>query len=198
MGLIHGCDTVTVPDIPTFMNTSHDAVAYYVDGLYSDEAQVIAHDPRAHHLSITVTAGEVADCLDIENGDATPAQAPGWWHDATLHGIWRPCLYASLDLMPTVVAELSRAGIHRTSYRLWVAHYDNVAEVPQGYDGKQYTGHYMGRNLDGDVFLESFFPQVRHRPQLRRDRTDRATVSLDPRTGRWDVTPAPPGHVPAR
>lgn len=196
--MIHMYDTVTVAEVPSFANTSADAVAYYVDGRFADERQVLAHDPKARHLSIAVRASDVADCLDIENLDATPAEAPAWWHDATLHGVWRPCLYASLSAMSEVVAHMARAGIHRTSYRLWVAHYDDVPVVPQGYDAKQYTDHALGRNLDASVCLDTFFSDLAHSTVHRTIQTDRATVTFDPRSRGWGITPAPAGTAPAR
>jgi hypothetical protein len=190
-------DTVTVSDIPSFANTSADAVAYYVDGIYADERQVIAHDPRSRHLSIAVRAGDVADCLDIENGDATPAQAAGWWHDATMHGVWRPCFYASVSVMPVVVRELAAAGIHRSSYRLWQAHYDDVAVVPAGYDAKQFSDHALGRHLDESVCLTTFFPAPKSPPKKPADLLDAAMVTFDPDTRGWAVHELPAEHVAA-
>lgn len=167
--MIHGCDTVTVAEIPSMFNTSHDAILGYIDGRFANERQVVTHDPLAHHLTVAVNPRDIADILDIERMDAEPSQAPNWWHDATLAGIWRPCFYAPLSLMDEVRGFVTRAGIHRTSYRLLVAHYDGIAEVPQGYDGKQYTDRLFGRNLDGDVFLDTFFrsPASYHHPKQR-------------------------------
>ena len=58
------------------------AYAGYVDGQIASQPNyswIVAEFPNAHHLSITLSAGEDADCLDIENGAATPGQAAGWW-----------------------------------------------------------------------------------------------------------------------
>lgn len=184
-------DTVTHQDIPPFANTDRDAVAAYVDGIFANEAVVFHQDPKAHHLSITVTAGEVADCLDIENGDATPEQAPGWWHDATMHGIWRPCLYASLSVIPEVVHQLTEHGIHRSSYRLWAAHYTGQPHVEKGCDATQWTDKALGRNLDESLCLDTFFPL--HHPAKKKAAPHReaALVTVDVGTGHWTVARHP-------
>lgn len=184
-------DTVTTREIPSLANTSRDAVAGYVDGLFRNESEVFHQDPRAHHLSIAVRASDVADCLDIENGDATPAEAPHWWHEATLRGIWRPCLYASISVIPQVVDAMKSAGIHRTSYRVWAAHYTFVPHVEPGTDATQWTDKALGRNLDESLCLDSFFPQHPHAKKKSTHRVDVALLEYEPDTGGWRVTPQP-------
>ena len=184
-------DSVNVQEIPSLANTNRDAVAGYVDGLFRNEQEVIAHDPQAHHLSIAVFATDVADCLDIENGDATPEQAPAWWHHATMHGIWRPCLYASLSVIPDVVHHLEAAGIHRSSYRLWSAHYTGQPHVEPGTDATQWTDRALGRNLDESLCLDTFFPSHPRAKKSPPHRVDVALLEYEPDTGHWTVSPRP-------
>ena len=184
-------DTVTVQDIPSFANTSRDAVAGYVDGWYTNIRQVEAHDPHAHHLSIAVRATDIADCLDIENGDATPAEAPGWWHLATMHGVWRPCLYASIGIIPDVVAALTHSGIHRSSYRLWAAHYTDHPHVEPGCDATQWTDKALGRNLDESLCLDTFFPAPHLAKKRAAPKVEAALVELDPARGEWRISHRP-------
>jgi hypothetical protein len=147
-------DSVDVAEIP---RGAH-AVAGYVDGHWQTWPLLRARWPHAHHLSITVYGG-VAQCLDIEAGNPVPPERAGAWVQS-MHrrGIWRPCIYASLSTMPAVRASLDRVGLPRTSYRLWVAHYDGVPVVPEGFDAKQYTSTARGRNLDASICAPGFFP----------------------------------------
>jgi len=148
-------DSVDLSQIPA------DAryIAGYVDGNWPTYETIRARWHRARVLSIAVTAAHDAECLDVELGDATPAQAPGWAWRQLARGATRPCIYASLSVMPAVIAAMSRAGLHRTVYRLWVAHYidQQPREVPAGYGAIQWTCHARGRNLDQSLTVPGFF-----------------------------------------
>lgn len=172
--MIHMYDTVTPGAVGRLASTSPDAIAGYIDGRYKDLAELERLYPNHQHLSIAVSAGDDADCLDVENGDATPAQAPGWVIRQHARGVARPVLYADLSTLPIVMLKVASAGIARRSVRLWMAHFDQVPNVPDGYDGHQYTDRWQGRNVDASVVLDDFFelppapapvkPRPRHRP----------------------------------
>jgi hypothetical protein len=146
-------DSVTVDEIPV----SAPAVAGYVGGSWPTFHELVPRFPHAHRLSIAVNSGEDADCLDIEKGDATPAEAPAWFHRQRARGVYRPCFYASLSVMPEVIAALANAGIQRHEYRLWVAHYTYVPHIEPGYDACQWTDRALGRNLDESLCVDDFF-----------------------------------------
>jgi hypothetical protein len=214
-------DTVTVASVPSFANTAADAVAGYIDGRYADMGALSAAFPKAHHLSIAVRSSDVADCLDIETGDATPAEAAFWVRMAQAHHVWRPCLYADRSTMPQVIANLKAHGIARSAVRLWVADWTFTPHVPAGYDACQWTDRALGRNLDESLCLETFFAQtkpaadhpggvasadvhldfgtgawtVHSRPGNitlgSKARRWEAKVGIDERTGAWTVTPLP-------
>lgn len=145
------------------------AYAGYVDGGIGDQpnyAHVVAAFPQAHHLSIALSAGHDADCLDVEAGAASPADIPGWHARQVKRGIARPVIYASAFTMnEDVLPVLSRAGIARASVRLWSAHYDGQHICGPGScralrvdaDGTQWTSAAMGRVLDQSLLLDSFF-----------------------------------------
>jgi hypothetical protein len=61
-------------------NIPNDAayVAGYVDGAWPWMRTQPALFPNARKLTIAVFATSRARCLDVESGNATPAQAPGW------------------------------------------------------------------------------------------------------------------------
>ena len=158
-------DSINPATVPSVASTSHDAVAGYVDGRWPDFQALERLFPKAHHLSIAVTAADDADCLDIETGDAVPSEAAGWVRRQHARGVARPCLYANVSEMPAVKANLDDAGLSRGSYRLWAAHwtYDlavATAELANGWDAIQWTNKAQGRDLDESVCVDSFFGQV--------------------------------------
>lgn len=53
-------------------------VGGYGDGLYNWMATHPELFPNAHKFIFVVFANHDGDCLDVEKGNATPAQAPGW------------------------------------------------------------------------------------------------------------------------
>jgi|SRR5579859_1043815 len=146
-------DSVDLDQIPA----SATAVAGYVGGAWPTFQALQARFPNARHVSIAVNAGEDAEVLDIETGDANPSEAPAWARRQLGRGATRPCLYASLSVMPSVVAAMAGAGIHRTVYRLWVAHFTDEPHIPVGFGACQWTCNSMGRNLDESLTLPGFF-----------------------------------------
>ena len=158
-------DSVSVDQIPS----DAQAVAGYTSGLYPTYASLAAKFPDAYRLSIAVNAGENADALDVENGDATVADAPGWYARQRARGITRPCLYASAGTMNALIGALQHAGISRSAVRLWSAHYGDGAHVcapgscamtSTGMDGTQWTDAALQRNLDESLLLDGFFTTV--------------------------------------
>jgi hypothetical protein len=120
----------------------------------------------AHLLSIAVFASGHADCLDIESGDATIAQAPGWVKRQLAGGASRPCLYTSVSNMDALMTALTTAGIARAGIRLWSAHYGQgkhicgpgtCGQTRHSCDGTQWTDSALGRSLDESLLLGSFF-----------------------------------------
>jgi hypothetical protein len=116
--------------------------------------------PHAKHKSIAVNASEDADILDIESGDAVPAEAPAWFQRQKARGLELPGFYASASVMPDVVAALTAAGIKRDEYVLWVAHYTFVKPAPpfeQSGEAVQWTDTSLGRNLDESACVPGFW-----------------------------------------
>lgn len=132
-----------------------EAVAGYVGGHWPTYPELVARFPKAKRLSIAVNASENANCLDIESGDATPAEALAWCDRQHNRGVRRPCLYANLSTMPAVKAAVG--ALPRSRYRLWVAHYTYVEHLPEGYDACQWTDEAHGRNLDRSICKADFF-----------------------------------------
>ena len=156
-------DSIDLSQIPS----DAAAVAGYTGGRWPTFARLRGQFPRARLLSIAVTAGYAADCLDIETGDATPADAAAWYERQKARGITRPCLYASASMMEAdVVPVLRAAGIDRGVVRLWSAHYTGIPHICSSttcgatsipMDGTQWTNRAEGRNLDESLLAADFF-----------------------------------------
>lgn len=167
-------DKARKPDGPTVMYDSVDvsripanaeAVAGYVNGIFTTWPEIQRRFPKAKKLSIAVTSSANAECLDIEPGNATPKDGPAWVKRQKARGVKRPVVYANVSTMPTVLAELARAGISRNEVRVWTAHYGKGKHIcgPQcGFgmktvaDGTQWIED-KSRNLDINELKPDFF-----------------------------------------
>jgi len=152
-------DSIDVSTLPA----GNFAYAGYVDGHWATYPKLKAKFPHANLLSIAVFAHDDADCLDVEPGDATPAQAPAW---VKRQKAPRPCLYASVSTMNGVLTILAKAGIQRNSVRLWSAHYGHGEHicgpstcklVNSAMDGTQWTDVARGISLDQSLLHDDFF-----------------------------------------
>lgn len=125
-------DGVTPSRIPS----SATMVAAYVDGHYANVSPMKARFPHARLVTIAVFASTNAGTvLDVEKGDATPTEAPGWVVKRRRAGV-DPTVYCSESLWPTVRAVFRALNVPQPHY--WIAHYDSVALIPEGAIAKQY------------------------------------------------------------
>lgn len=145
------------------------AVASYINGNYTNHEEAVKRFPHARHLGISIVGATPAECYDIETGDYTPQHVPDLYKLAFAAHIWRPCFYANLSTMPAVKAELSKANIMRSDVRLWVAYYDNIPNIPEGYDAHQFTDRALGRSLDESICRSDFFQPAKPAPEPDRD-----------------------------
>lgn len=112
-------DAVTVSDLqPGF-----PAYAGYYNGTYANLTEMRARFPRAYIVSVSPNGANGAMCIDIEPGDAVPANAPGFWHNSSHGGAVKPWFYGSASWTSSIVNALTSAGIPRSSYFIWSAHY---------------------------------------------------------------------------
>lgn len=176
-----------------------DAYAAYVDGMYANLAEIRAKFPNAHILTIAVTAADVADCLDLEPGDAVNSDASGWYKRALAAGVTKPCLYTSVSNVDALVQAMSNAGIPRHAYRLWSAHY-GAGEHLCGpttcglsnatADATQFTSTARGESLDESICLADFFslvlPPPVGNPVLTLGDVGPAVLKLQHRLNVWD------------
>lgn len=114
-------DAVTPANIPA----SAQMVAGYVDGRYAWSASDWARFPGAVKVRIAVFAStNDGHVLDVEPGDATPAQAVGWVQRRRAAGV-DPTVYCGLSTTgyswANVRAAFQAAGVAEPHY--WVAAY---------------------------------------------------------------------------
>lgn len=154
-------DSVTLTEIPS----DAAAVAGYVNGRWPTFPQLASRFPKARRISIAVTAEADADVLDVERGDATPAQAPKWVRRQAARGVKLPVVYCSVSDARTVLGVLAASGIKRSQIRLWTAHYTGKphrCSAACGFglsttaDATQYTDRALGRNLDASLVTDAF------------------------------------------
>ena len=130
----------------TRLPTSAQLVAGYVDGLYTWSAANWARFPKSVKVRVAVFSqtndGQV---LDVEPGDATPAQSVDWVLMRRRAGV-DPTVYMNSSTWPTVRAAFQARGVAEPHY--WVAQYDGVASIPAGAVAKQY---YNNNDLGYDL-----------------------------------------------
>ena len=139
---------------------SAQMVAGYCDGSYAWSAADWARFPNAVKVRIATRAStNDGQVLDVENGDATPAQAPGWCAMRRAAG-QPPSLYCNASTWPAVKAAFSAQEPGPAAY--WIAAYDGVAVIPSGAVAKQYTDNAPANPYDTSVVAD-LWPGVDNR-----------------------------------
>lgn len=111
-----GRDSVTAADIPL---DNLACVMGYADGLYQWTPEAWARFPAPIvKLSIAVHPDAQADILDVETGDATPGDVPGWCDRFSRPGRRAPTVYCNLGNWTACV---SAAGARPVDW--WIADY---------------------------------------------------------------------------
>lgn len=100
-------------------------VAGYADGLYQWSASDWGRFPNSVQLSIAVHPATSADILDVETGDATPDDCPGWVDRFHRGGRRRPTIYCNRTTWPQVKWAL---GARQVDY--WISTLDGTQTVP--------------------------------------------------------------------
>lgn len=115
---------------------SAQLVAGYVDGLYKWSDADWARFPSSVKVRVAVFSNtNDGHALDVEPGNATPAQSVDWVLMRRGSG-FDPTVYMNLSTWPTVRAAFQARGVAEPHY--WVASYDDVAAIPSGAIAKQY------------------------------------------------------------
>ena len=111
-------DSVTPANLPP----GFDLYGGYDDGNYNNVNAIKAMYPNKTVIHFTVFASDnFGDILDVENGDATPAQAPGWVKMRRAAGHGGPLVYCSEATWSQVRQAFQSAGVPEPGY--WIAGY---------------------------------------------------------------------------
>jgi len=135
-------DAVTARNIPT----TAAIVAGYIDKIKLEpwSAADWARFPGAVKVQIVKKAATNAGhVLDVEPGDATPAEAPGWVRMRRAAGA-DPTIYMNSSTWPAVRKAFTDQGVAQPHY--WVAQYDGNPKWATGWAelgcvAKQYAGN---------------------------------------------------------
>lgn len=162
-----------------------NAFGGYPDGSFANAAQIQAKFPGMPVLKFTVSAADdEGHCLDIENGDAVPAQAPGWIVKRRAGGLWWASNYCSMDDYDEVWAAFVAAGVPQPFYI--IADYDGNPIV---YPMPMVIGHQLADRgpYDEGVLLPTYplFPQPAPIPTEDDDMSPSPVFSSKP--GQLDV-----------
>lgn len=116
--------------------TDAQLVAGYVDGLYAWSAADWARFPNSVKVRIAVfSSTNDGEVLDVEPGDATPAESVDWVLMRRRAGA-DPTVYMNTSTWPTVRSAFSARNVAEPHY--WIAQYDGVASLPSDAVAKQY------------------------------------------------------------
>lgn len=151
-------DSTNPNDIPLAV----DGVMGYENGAYAWPAAAWDRWPKTvAKVRISVNAYEnVGDMLDVESGDATPAQAPHWVQLRQGSGLARPTIYMSESVWPQVQAACKGLAVDYV-----VANYNNNPAIPAGAVGHQYANEPLtGGHYDWTEVVDTWFPSTQGGP----------------------------------
>lgn len=130
-------------------------VAGYINGPFAWSQAEWNLFPDADHVTISITAGaNEGDVLDVESGDATPAQTAGWIAMRKAAGLYRPTIYCSLDVIPAVRVGTGSYILDK-DYDIWVANYTGAPHEVTGCAATQYEST---ANYDVSIVYDTAWP----------------------------------------
>ena len=189
-------DNIDAASIPA----NAQACAGYAGGKWPDFGAMLQRFPNLAKIgrvkSIAINDTETAHILDVETGDATPEQAPGWVNRMLAKpasvGVYKPAVYANASTMPAVKKALDATGLKRDQYMLWIADWTYTAHLPAGYEACQWTDK-AGPD-DESLCLDSFFPPLpapAPTPEPQPHGVAHALLSHDLAAGSWSLHSLP-------
>ena len=136
--------------------------------------------PNSIHVPIAVAASYDATVLDVEQGDATPEEVPGWVMRQRARG-QEPTVYMNAFTWPYVVDICITKQVAEPQW--WVAKYDGIATLMPGATVKQYLGD-IAPGYDMSVVAD-YWPGVDQEPDMDQQEHD-ALMAIDARLGAID------------
>lgn len=168
-------DSVTPTAIP---RDAEMVAGYLAPSRFAWSAAEWALFPRAVKVRIAIFASvDDGHVLDVEPGDATPEQAPGWVRMRRASGV-DPTVYCNLSTWPAVRAAFFAQQVREPHY--WIARYDNKAVMIPGAVAKQYAdpATHGGGHYDLSIVAD-YWPGVDTGPNQEDDMTPDQAKKLD-------------------
>jgi LysM repeat protein len=144
-------DSTTAADIPT---SAQMVGGYLPPNRYAWSAADWARFPHAVQVRIVIAAStNDGQVLDVEQGDATPTEAPGWARMRRAAG-QDPTIYCNASTWGAVRSAFDAAGEPQPLY--WIAQYDRNPSIPPGAVAKQYADpdHGSGGHWDLSIVAD--------------------------------------------
>lgn len=162
----------------------------YCYGSYNNIAAIKARFPGKRYVSLTpvLQSAVPAMCIDIEPGDANPGQAAEFFRLASHDGAIKPWFYTSAGDMQAVINNLAAAGINRTRYFLWSAHWIGLhicSKSACGYPQADATQYLSNSKYDSDVFSTYMFAAPDPYPTLQLGSSGAPVETLQVRLNDW-------------
>lgn len=126
----------------------------YRNGSYTTMPEVLRVFPGRLYVSVG------RDAIDIEPGLASPGDGPGFVRGARPPHTSKPLVYCSAGDLRSVIADLSAAGISRSAYDLWSAHWIGkhiCGPSTCGYPQCDATQYASNNSFDSDIFYSYCF-----------------------------------------
>jgi hypothetical protein len=129
---------------PSLIPATAEYIAIYGNGQYAASRETVQRQfPKARIFSIDVLNADAVGCgiADVENGDMTPADVPGWVDRrlAAHHNGVLCRIYCNQSTWPAVKAEVAKlAPEKRAAVRYWIADPTGNAHSLPGADATQY------------------------------------------------------------
>lgn len=159
--ILSGQDSVSAGS----MSKGLSVYCYYAAGTFANGTAVKADFPDKTYLGITPYVLSPVSCLDVEPGDATPANCPafvaGWV--AVPGEADKPVIYTSAGDLQAVINALTAAGHARSTYYLFSAHWIGqhiCSPAACGYPQSDATQWQSTAAFDSDEFMETIFGTV--------------------------------------
>jgi hypothetical protein len=152
--------------------------AGYVDGEWQSYDPLAAAYPGALHVSICVTSSDSARVLDVENGDASPDEAPGWAARQRAAGTAYPTVYMNESTWASVQAAFADQGVAPPLY--WVAAYvDDSSQVPAVPSGAVALQYYDFGGYDASVVAD-YWPGLDPAPPAASGNEEDEEMQIEP------------------
>ena len=115
-------------------------VALYRNGRFAATQAQASAFPVHLWIDVLATAPAEASILDVETGDATPADVPRWVSSRLADSpLFKARLYCDLSTWPAVRAEVATLPpVERAQVRYWIANPTGTPHLVPGSDATQY------------------------------------------------------------